>query len=97
MPSKEIVWKIPEGLYNELERAQKELDYPNLISLVSQAVQRFLAEVKQDAWLKQFRQLQKMVRSSGGLGLGETKNEVIAKLREQRLQVFEEEYAHLYR
>jgi hypothetical protein len=97
MPSKEIVWRIPEGLYHELEWAQKELDYPNLISLVAQAVQRFLAEIKQDAWLKQFRQLQKMVRASGGLGLGETKNEVIAKLREQRLQIFEEEYAHLYR
>jgi len=97
MPSKEIVWEIPEGLYRELEWAQKELDYPNLISLVAQAVQRFLAEIKQDAWLKQFRQLQKMVRASGGVGLGATKSEVIARLREQRIQIFEDEYAHLYR
>ena len=96
MSSREIVWKIPEGLYHELEWAQQELSYPNLIALVSQAVQRYLAEVRHEAWWHEFRQLQQQVRATGGFGLGETKEEVIAKLREQRRQIFEAEYAHLY-
>lgn len=97
MSSREIVWEIPEGLYSELTWAQKELSYPNLIALVTQAVQRYLSEIKHDAWLKEFRQLQQLVRASGGFGLGETKEEVIDKLREQRREIFEEDYADLYR
>ena len=97
MSSREIVWEIPEGLYGELMRAQKELAYPNMISLVSQAVQRYLSEIKRDAWLGEFHNLQKLVRASGGLNIGETKEETISKLREQRRQIFEEDYADLYR
>jgi hypothetical protein len=41
--------------------------------------------------------LQKQVRAAGGFQLGNTKEEVIAKLREQRQEIFEAEYAHLYR
>ncbi len=48
------------------------------------------------AWQRDFRQLQQQIRASGGFGLGETKEEVIANLREIRRQVYEEEYAHLY-
>ena len=97
MSSREITWEIPEGLYGELTWAQEELAYPNMIALVSQAVQRYLAEIKHDSWLKEFNHLQRLVRASGGLGLGETKEEVINKLREQRRQIFEEDYEHLYR
>lgn len=97
MSSREIVWEVPEGLYRELMWAKEELSYPDLIALVSQAVQRYLAEIRHETWWREFRQLQQQVRASGGLGLGETKEEVIARLREQRRQIFEAEYAHLYR
>ncbi len=94
--SKEIVWKIPENLYHELVWAQKELEYPNLVDFIVQAVQRRLAEIKNEAWQRDFRQLQKQVRASGGFGLGETKEEVITNLRKIRQQIFQEEYANLY-
>ncbi len=48
------------------------------------------------AWQRDFGRLQQQIRASGGFGLGETKEEVIANLREIRRQVYEEEYAHLY-
>jgi hypothetical protein len=96
MPPREIRWEIPEGLYRELLWAQKELAYPSLLDLISQAVQRRLAEIRRDAWQREFRQLQKQMRATGGFDLGETKDEVIASLREIRRQIFEEEYAHLY-
>jgi len=50
-----------------------------------------------EAWQRDLRQLQKQIHASGGFGLGETKEEVIANLRKVRRQVFEEEYADLYR
>lgn len=96
MPTREITWNIPEGLYRELLWAQEALAYPNLLDFISQAVQRRLAEIRREAWQREFRLLQQQVRATGGFGLGETKDEVIANLREARRQIFEEEYAHLY-
>jgi len=69
---------------------------PGLIDFVLQAVQRRLAEIRQEAWQREFRLLQRQVHAAGGFGLGETKDEVIANLREHRRRIFEEEYAHLY-
>lgn len=94
--SQEIVWQVPENLYRELVWAQQELEYPNLIDFVIQAVQRRLAEIKHETWQNDFRELQQQIHATGGFGLGETKDEVIANLREIRRQIFEEEYAHLY-
>jgi len=96
MSTQEIVWEVPENLYRELVWAQEELAYPSLLDLISQAVQRRLAEIRHEAWQREFRLLQHQVRAAGGFGLGETKDEVIANLREIRRQIFEEEYAHLY-
>jgi hypothetical protein len=93
--SQEIVWKVPENLYRELVWAQQELEYPDLVDFIVQAVQRRLAEIKYEAWQRDFRQLQKQIRASGGFGLGETKEEVITNLRKIRRQIFEEEYANL--
>ncbi len=97
MVSKEIVWKVPESLYRELECAQQELAYSTLTDFVSQAVQRYLADIHHENWQREFRQLQKQIRSTGGFGLGHTKEEVIANLRKQRREIYETEYAHLYR
>jgi len=96
VPAREITWKIPEGLYRELLWAQEQLAYPSVLDLISQAVQRRLAEIRREAWQRDFRLLQQQVRATGGFGLGETKDEVIANLREIRRQIFEQEYAHLY-
>lgn len=97
MSSTAIVWEVPEHLYTELVEAQKELAFPQLSDLISQAVQRYLAEAQQQVWEQEFYALQKQVRAAGGFGLGKTKEEVIANLREQRQALFEAEYAHLYR
>ncbi len=96
MSTQEIVWQVPENLYRELVWAQEELAYPDLLDLITQAVQRRLAEIRHEAWQREFRQLQRDVRATGGFGLGETKDEVIENLRKIRQQIFEEEYAHLY-
>jgi hypothetical protein len=96
MSSRKIVWQISEDLYRELVQAQKELKYPTLPDLIAQAVQRRLAEIRDERYLAEFRKLQKQVRESGGFKLGDTEDEVIARLRETRKQIFEEDYARLY-
>lgn len=97
MSSTAIVWEVPENLYSQLVEAQKELAFPQLSDLISQAVQRYLAETQRQTWRQEFYELQKQVRAAGGFQLGETKEEVIAQLREQRRELFEAEYAYLYR
>ncbi len=96
MASRKIVWKVSDPLYNEMTQVQKELSYPNIMDLVSQAVQRYLAEVRHETWRKEFRKLQQQVRATGGFQLGQTKEEVIANLREQRRKIFESDYANMY-
>ena len=41
--------------------------------------------------------LQQAIAEADGLGLGETKEEIIENLRKIRQEIFEQEYAHLYR
>jgi hypothetical protein len=96
MAQKEIVWKVSDTMYDEMTQAQKELSFPNLMDLVSQAVQRYLAEVRHETWWQEFRKLQQQVRASGGFQLGQTKEEIISNLREQRRQIFESDYANMY-
>ncbi len=96
MALKEIVWQVSDKMYDEMIQVQKELAFPNMLDLVSQAVQRYLAEVRHETWWQEFRKLQQQVRASGGFQLGQTKEEMIANLREQRRQIFESDYANMY-
>lgn len=97
MSNTAIVWEVPEPLYNELLNAQRELAFPQLVDIVTQAVQRYLAEIQREKWQQEFLAFQKQVRADGGFNLGTTKEEVIARLRQQRQEIFETDYAHLYR
>jgi hypothetical protein len=92
----EITLKVPEDMYDELIQVQQKMCYPNVPAIISDAVQRYLAEFRHEIWHLEFRQLQKQIQAEGGFSLGETKAEVIANLRKQRQQIFEEDYAHLY-
>ncbi len=91
--SQEIVWNVPENLYRELVWAQQELAYPNLVDFIGQAVLRRLADLKAEAWQRDLSRLQKQIHASGGFGLGETKEEIIANLRHIRNEIVEKEYA----
>jgi len=49
--------EVKQSLYRELLWAQEEFAYPNLLDLISQAVQRCLAEMRHEAWQREFRLL----------------------------------------
>lgn len=96
MAQKEIVWQVSDTMYKELKQVQQELSFPSLLDLLNQAVQRYLAEVRHETWQQEFRQLQRQVRASGWFQLGQSKEEIINRLREQRRQIFDSDYADLY-
>ena len=66
------------------------------MDLISQAVQRYLTDIRRENWQDEFRKLQQQVRAGGGCQLGQTKEEIIDSLREQRRQIFESDYANMY-
>ncbi len=96
MAVREVSWKVSDKMYDEMTQVQKELSFSSLKDMVSLAVQRYLAEIRHETWWIDFRKLQQQVRATGGFKLGQTKEEVIGNLREQRRQIFESDYANMY-
>ena len=99
MGEKEIVYTIPDDLYEKLKEAQAEYAIGSLEEFTRQAVEEKLEALQRKAYLRKLRALQDAVQQAGGaksMGLGETKEEIIDNLRKVRQQIFEEEYAHLY-
>ena len=91
-----IVWNVSDALYQEITQIQETLAFSQPTDVIMQAVQRYAAEVRHAVWRSEFRQLQQQVRANGGFRLGDTKEEIIEALREQRREIFEAEYADLY-
>jgi len=100
MSTKQILVKVSGELYDEMMRAKRELSFPSLTDFVREAIEDKLKEIKHQAYRRELQKLRQGIQERGGLkamGLGETKEEIIASLRRTRQQIFEEEYAHLYR
>ena len=49
------------------------------------------------AWLHGWAELRSLIEQEGGLQVGATKEEIVEKMRQTRYEIFEAEYAHLYR
>jgi hypothetical protein len=93
MATNMVTLELPATSYDQLqELAASEETGPIEImtELIALAYQR-------QGWLKELTELQDLIQESGGLQIGDTKEEVIEKLRQTRREIFEAEYAHLYR
>lgn len=85
--------QVPTSLYTELQTlAQEENTEPVVIlsHLIKAARQR-------RAWLDDLAALREQIAQEGGLQVGSLKEEVVEQLRQTRRDIFEAEYAHLYR
>jgi hypothetical protein len=49
------------------------------------------------AWIRGWKELQELVEQEGGLQVGTTREAVVEQMRKTRSEIFEAEYAHLYR
>ncbi len=84
--------ELPTKLYTNLE-SLAENDDQDITALLEQWVK----EAQRQRWIQGWQELRDLIREEGGLDVGETKEEIVAHMRKTRQEIFEEEYAHLYR
>ncbi len=64
----------------------------------AEVVARLVANARRRrAWLRDLTALREQIRQDGGLQVGADKQEVVEQMRQTRREIFEAEYAHLYR
>ncbi len=88
-----VTFELPNQVYQDLQAlAADEKVAP------AEVIARLVATARQRrAWLRDLSALRQQIRAEGGLEIGTTKDEVIEQLRQSRRDIFEAEYAHLYR
>ncbi|MBC6478408.1 MAG: hypothetical protein GDA56_12155 [Hormoscilla sp. GM7CHS1pb] len=88
-----VTLELPANLHEQLQALATAEDtgvVSYLEQLVTDAYQR-------ERWLKTLDNLYQLIQARGGLQLGDTQEEINERLRQTRQEIFEEEYAHLYR
>jgi len=93
METKRVTLTLPTNVYEELLEAKGEENH-SVADFVRTAVVEKLARMR---WQRNLKDLRREIREAGGLELRGSKEEVIERLRETRREIFETEYAHLYR
>ncbi len=93
MNEKQFNFQVPANLHERLQRLanEKQTDPVNIITqLVTEAEQR-------KYWLQDLRVLRQQIENEKESQVESTKENIIAQLRQTRQEIFEAEYAHLYR
>jgi predicted transcriptional regulator len=93
MESTLVTIRLPSDLHAELQAlAEEEHTSP------AELIERLLATARQRrAWSRDLEALRDQIVHNGGLQVGTTKEQVVEQLRRVRREIFEAEYAHLYR
>ncbi len=93
MDTNTVTVELPATLYADLQSLAED-QHLELVDMLShwteQARQR-------RAWIEGWRELGELVRQEGGLQVGTTKEEIVGQMRKTRYEIWEAEYAHLYR
>jgi predicted CopG family antitoxin len=93
METKRVTLTLPINVYEELLEVKKEESH-SVADFVRMVVSEKLTRMR---WQRNLEDLRREIREAGGLELRGSKEEVIERLRETRREIFETEYAHLYR
>ncbi|HOT93151.1 MAG TPA: hypothetical protein PLN71_16435 [Anaerolineae bacterium] len=93
MDTPTITLELPAQVYADLQSLADEAK----IDLV-EMLRRWIKQTsEQRAWIQAWDDLRRLVQEEGGLHVGTTKEEVVEHMRKTRQEIFEAEYAHLYR
>jgi Arc/MetJ-type ribon-helix-helix transcriptional regulator len=102
-----VTLTLPKGLYDQSLRLVEKGIFTSFEEMVQSGLRKALIEglllVEADEipsglsggerWAYYARKISDEIRAMGGLGLGDTKEEVLETLRETRQQLWEEKYA----
>jgi hypothetical protein len=93
MTTEVVTLHLPTSLYDKLqELATEERSDP--VSVITHLI---TSAYQHRGWLRDLAELREQIQRDGGLNVGSTKKEVVERLRQTRREIFETEYAHLYR
>ena len=93
MDTELVTLQLPARLYEQLQ----ELATQEHTDLVSKLAQLVTDAYQRKTWLQDLTALRQQIKNEGGLRIGETKEREIAQLHQTRQEIFETEYANLYR
>ncbi len=85
--------EIPKNVYIELQSLAQE----EQLDLVDMLAQWAKSARQRRTWQQDLQTLRDLIKKEGGLRIGTTKEEVVEQMRKTRQEIFEAEYAHLYR
>jgi protein-arginine kinase len=88
-----ITVHMPETVYAELEALAVERS-SDPVSVLTDLV---MTARHRPTYGQLWRELVDLVQREGGLNVGKTTEEIVEQLRKTREEIFEAEYAHLYR
>jgi len=93
MNSELVTLQLPNSLYEKLQTIATA-ENTDVVGAISQ----FVATANQKkSWLQDLSALRQQIQAEGGLQIGNTKEEIATRLHQTRQEIFEAEYAHLYR
>jgi hypothetical protein len=85
--------ELPASLYTDLQSLATEAQV-DLVDLLT----RWAKLARQHhAWIQGWQDLRALIEQEGGLRVGASKESVVEHMRKTRNDIFEAEYAHLYR
>jgi len=93
MSATTIPVQLSADVYTKLAQlaAEEQVDPAAVVSrLIDTATQ-------QRAWLRSLSALREQIELDGGLYVGASREEVVERMRQTRQEIFDAEYAHLYR
>lgn len=93
MDAEVVSIELPAHLYAALQSLAEE-ERADMVEIIDRLV---TAAGQQRAWLRDVAALREQIEQDGGLQVGASKHEVVERLRRTRRDIFEAEYAHLYR
>ena len=93
MDTKLVNLQVNSNLYEKLQTLATE-KHTDPVSIITQLITE---AYQQRHWLQDLTVLRQQIQAQNDSRLGNTKEEIIAQLRQMRQEIFETEYAHLYR
>jgi hypothetical protein len=93
MDTRTVTLELPDQLYTDLQSLAAE----NRVGLIEMLTRWATLSRQRRTWLRGWEELGELVRQDEGLQVATTKEEIVEQMRKTRHEIFEAEYAHLYR
>ena len=93
MGAETVPLQLPDHVFAELKSLAEE-ERADPVEIIARLV---AAARHRRTWTRDLAALRERILEDGGLHVGDTREEVVERLRQTRREIFEAEYAHLYR